>query len=70
MNSIRPGRIPFNIAVLFPDYSDHLAYDLGLIDTKLPWKDVRAYFNINERAREFADDPMFSQKIRETKEEI
>ena len=65
VNSIRPGRVPFNIAILFPDYSDHLAYDLGLFDTKLPWNEVRAHFNINERARAYADDPEFSIRIRE-----
>ena len=65
VNVIRPNRIPFSLAIIFPDYSDHLAYDLGLIDTDLSWEDVRDHFNINSQAERFADDPEFSRRIRE-----
>lgn len=65
VNSIKSGRVPFNIAILFPEYSDRFAYDLGLIDTKLPWEAVRAHFTINDKASAYADDPRFSVRIRE-----
>src|SRR3989344_1147614 len=63
-NSIVPGRIPFSYKVLFPGYSDRLAYDLGLIDTNLSFEETRAKYKINERADKYADSPDFSQKIR------
>ena len=65
VNTIVPGRVPLRAGVLFPGYSDRLAYDLGLIDTTLPFEAMRARFRINERAKQYADDPRFSLRIRE-----
>lgn len=65
INAIMPDRIPFDFRILFPGYSDAFAHELGLIDTSLPFEQARAYFKINDRAEEFADDPDFSVKIRE-----
>ena len=65
VNTIVPGRVPLRAGVIFPGYSDRLAYDLGLIDTKLPFEAARAHFRINERAKRYADDPRFSLRIRE-----
>ncbi len=42
----------------------HVAYDLGLIDTDLPFEQARERFRINDRAERFADSPDFSVKIR------
>lgn len=64
VNNIIPGRIPISYKVLFPGYSDQLAYDLGLIDTDLPFEAMREKFRINERAIQYADDPDFSTLIR------
>jgi Domain of unknown function (DUF4105) len=64
VNEIVPGRVPFRPAVLLPGYSDRLAYKLGLIDTALPFDQVRARFRINELAMQHADDPEFSLRIR------
>jgi hypothetical protein len=57
-------RVPFSYKVLFPGYSDQLAYDLGLIDTTLPLTEIREKYKINEKA-ETASDSDFSTKIRE-----
>lgn len=65
VNNIKPGRIPFSFAILAPGYSDKVAYNLGLINTALPYKQIRSYYQINKRAMKFADDPDFSLKIRE-----
>jgi hypothetical protein len=65
VNTITPKRVPFSFAFVFPGYSDKLAYKLGLIDTDLPFEQAREKFLINERAMKFADDPEFSQRIRE-----
>lgn len=64
VNQIAPGRIPPNPAILFPGYSDRLAWNLGLIDTDLPFQEIRNRFRINDAARRFADDPEFSTRIR------
>jgi hypothetical protein len=65
VNILSPDRIPFSYKVLFPGYSDRLAYDLGLIDTELSFEEARERYKINRRAEEFADDPDFSARIRE-----
>lgn len=65
VNDITSNRVPFNLAILFPANSDHLAYDLGLIDTDLSFDEARKKFLINEKAEKYADDENFSVKIRE-----
>jgi hypothetical protein len=65
VNKINPGKVPWKTSILFPADSDHYAYELGLIDTKLSFEEAREYFHINEQAVRFADDPNFSKKIRE-----
>ena len=65
VNNIKPGRVPFSFAILAPGYSDKLTYELGIINTTLPYEQIRAHYQINERAIEFADYPNFSLKIRE-----
>jgi len=64
VNELVPGRIPLHPAVFLPGYSDRFAYKLGLIDTTLPFAEVREHFRINERAEKYADDPEFSHRIR------
>jgi hypothetical protein len=67
VNEIAPGRVPwFSLKVLLPGYSDRLAYDLGLLDTDLPFGQVRERFRINERALRAAGRPDFSIRIRRT----
>lgn len=65
VNRITPERVPFSYKVLLPGYSDRLAYDLGLIDTELPFEEARERFHINARAAKYADAPDFSQRIRQ-----
>jgi hypothetical protein len=47
-----------------PAYSDELAYSLGLLDTPLSFEEARKKYHINDRAAEYADDPHFSERIR------
>ncbi|HEV8264135.1 MAG TPA: DUF4105 domain-containing protein [Gemmatimonadales bacterium] len=65
VNSLSPHRIPFSLKIVFPAYADRLAYDLGLIDTDLPYDSIRPHFRINERAMQYADSVDFSIRIRE-----
>jgi hypothetical protein len=64
VNEIAPKRIPLRASVFLPATSDRLAYELGLIDTDLPFDEARRRALINERASRYADDPQFSKRIR------
>ena len=66
INKITPNRVPFfNLRILLPANSDKLAYDLGLIDTDLPFEETRKKYFINDRATKYSEDPAFSVKIRQ-----
>lgn len=65
VNGVRETPIAYGLPVLFPGYSDALAYDEGLLDTDLPLDSARAAFRINERAAAAALAPDFSQRIRQ-----
>ena len=65
VNDIVPGRIPLSLKTLMPAYSDELAYKIGLIDNTRSLEELRGKYLINERAEKYADDPKFSQRIRE-----
>jgi hypothetical protein len=60
VNAIVPGRVPLRPAVFLPGYSDRLAYDLGLIDTTLPFEEARRRFEV----RVVAEDGEYSRRIR------
>ena len=64
VNALSPNRVPFSYKILLPGYSDQLAYDLGLIDTDLPFEAARERFRINDRAERYADSADFSVRIR------
>jgi hypothetical protein len=65
INRVIKRNVPFSFRLLLPGYSDRLAYELGWIDTKLPFEEARRRHHVNERAWKYADDPAFSQRIRE-----
>jgi hypothetical protein len=66
INAIVPGEVPYDYRVLLPGYSDEYAYDLKLIDTSLPFAEVRRRARISDRILQYKDDPRFSERIRET----
>lgn len=61
---LAPGAVPFSLKVLLPGYSDRLAYDLGLLDTRLPYEEIRTAFRIDEVARQSGEGEDFSARIR------
>lgn len=65
INRISPRRVPFSLKTLLPERSDRLAYDLGLIDTDLPYEKIRERYRINEAAERCRDREDFSRGIRE-----
>ncbi len=65
INHVRPGRVPLDVGVLLPGYADRLAYDLGLLDTQLPFEKLKRQAKIDRVAVRYADDADFSRRIRQ-----
>lgn len=66
VNLISPKTIPsIDTSILFPENSDFLAYDLGLIDTGLTQGKIREKFNINKKGEMYSGYGDFSVKLRE-----
>ena len=65
VNRLVPGRVPFSLRWMFPGYADRLAYDLGLIETELPFDSIRPRHRINDRALRYGEALDFSVRIRE-----
>jgi hypothetical protein len=64
-NQVNDRKLPANLKVLFPGYSDQLVYDLGLIGSHPSFKSLQQISEITEKANRFAEDADFSQRIRE-----
>lgn len=64
INKLIPGRVPQDYRVLLPGFSDQLAYELKLIDTSLPFEEVKRRSRVNDLALKYRDDPQFSARIR------
>ena len=64
INDIAPGKIKYDYRVLINGYSDQLAYDLGLIDTSLPFEQERERARITNAAYVARESPDFSKEIR------
>ncbi|MFH1662234.1 MAG: DUF4105 domain-containing protein [Candidatus Falkowbacteria bacterium] len=64
VNSISSKKIPFSYKIIMPEYSDKLAFDLGLIDTDLSLEEARKTFLISEKARKCSENENFSKIIR------
>ena len=65
VNELVPGRVPWSYKVVLPGYSDELAYELGLIDTDLPFPEAKRRFRIDDDALRAAGRADFSQVIRQ-----
>jgi hypothetical protein len=62
---VNERKLPVNLKVLLPGYSDRLVYDLGLIDSQHSFDKLQQGSEITEKANRFAEDAKFSQRIRE-----
>jgi hypothetical protein len=65
VNELVPGRVPWSYKLLLPGYSDELAYELGLIDTDLPFAEAKRHFRVDDDALRAAGREDFSQAIRQ-----
>ena len=64
VNEVSPGKINYGWKVLLPGLSAEYAYELGLLDNRIPFEDLTSISQVNSLAKEHFDDPDFSQRIR------
>jgi len=64
INKLRPNFIAYSYQVILPGHSDRLAYDLGLLDRRVPFETLKRRAHVNARAHVFASRDDFSQQIR------
>ena len=68
VNKVTPGRVsPWNLRAVLPGFSDRLAYDLGLIESKGSFEATKYSARVSHLAQAFGDDPAFSQRIRQVR---
>jgi hypothetical protein len=58
------GIARYNWKILFSGYAPAYAYELGRLDTRLPFAELKRLSHINARAHAAGDAPDFSQRIR------
>lgn len=64
-NQVARRKIPYGKDVLLPGNGDALALRLGLIDSNDDLAEVRRRYLVNARAKQYADAPDFSTRIRQ-----
>lgn len=64
VNHLHPNLVAYGYHVLLPGHSDRLAYDLGLLDKRIPFETLKRQAHVNARAHVFASRDDFSQQIR------
>jgi len=62
---VNPGSPPLSWKVLLSGYVPQYAYELGRLDTSLPFDELRRRSRVNERAVAADDSPDFSRRIRD-----
>ena len=58
-------QVRYSWKILLSGYAAQYAYELGALDTRLPFEELRRRSYINPIAHAVGDDPSFSSKIRE-----
>jgi uncharacterized protein DUF4105 len=62
---VNPESPPWSWKVLLSGYAPDYLYELGRLDTTLPFPELERASRVNERARAAGRDPAFSERIRE-----
>ncbi len=58
------GLARYNWKVLLSGYAPQYAYELGTLDTRIPFDELRQRSHLNPKVRAVGNDPGFSRKIR------
>jgi hypothetical protein len=64
INALVSDRVPFDPRILMPKNSDRFAYELKLLDTSLPFEELKKRSYKSDLIKLYANDPLFSKKIR------
>lgn len=64
VNRIMPDKVPSAWQILLSGHSARYAYDLGLLDQRMPFEELKELAHINDLAEAHYDAPDFSDKIR------
>ncbi len=70
VNQLKPDRIAYGWRILLPGFSAEYAYDLGLLDNRIPFDDLKTLAHVNDLADRHYDDPNFSHLIRSKRDQI
>jgi hypothetical protein len=62
---VNPGHLPFSWKLLLSGHVPQYLYEAGLLDTGLPFPELKKHSLINSRAKAADQDPDFSRRIRE-----
>jgi len=70
IEELSPNRVAWSWQVLLPGYSDKYAYDLGLLDQRIPFEDLKEISHVNRIADQHYNAVDFSERIRSGRERI
>lgn len=70
VNKLQPQRVPFGWQILLSGNSAKYAYDLGLLDNRLPFEELRELARVNDLVNENFEAADFSRRIRARHGEI
>ena len=62
---MNPESPPLSWKILLSGYVPDYLYELGRLDTSLPFAQLEKLSRVNERAHDADNDPAFSQRIRQ-----
>jgi hypothetical protein len=62
--TVNPGHIPFSWKILLSGYAPEYAYDMGRLDRRLPFEELKRRAHVNTAAQAANEAPDFSQRIR------
>jgi hypothetical protein len=66
LNRVSEKRVnPYSLKIIFPGYSDDVAYKLDLIDTDLCFDETREKFRVDVHGRDLIGSETFSKNIRQ-----
>ena len=70
VNNLSPDRIAYGWRVLLPGLSARYAYDIGLLENRISFEELKAIAYVNDLAAKHYDDPDFSNLIRQRRRNI
>lgn len=70
VNQVSPRKIHYGWKVLLPGFSAEYAYELGLLDQRIPFEDLTEIAHVNELVEANPDSDQFSQLIRQRRQRI